>query len=70
MVSLIKASKNQKFPALIAVVITDNKLAPGIQLAKNYNIPIKVFDKKKFNKSQFEINSQKVLLNNKIEIIC
>ena len=34
MVSLIKASKNQKFPALIAVVITDNKLAPGIQLAK------------------------------------
>ena len=40
MVSLIKASKNQKFPALIAVVIADNKLAPGIQLAKNYNIPI------------------------------
>ena len=70
MVSLIRASKNQKFPALIAVVISDNKLAPGIQLAKNYNIPIKVFDKKKFNKSQFEINSQKVLLNYKIEIIC
>ena len=70
MESLIKASKNQKFPALIAVVITDNEHAPGIQLAKNYNIPIKVFDKNKFNKSQFEINSQKVLLNYKIKIIC
>ena len=70
MESLIKASKNQKFPALITVVITDNKHAPGIQLAKNYNIPIIIFDKKKFNKSQFEINSQKVLLNYKIKIIC
>ena len=46
MESLIKASKNQKFSALIAVVITDNELASGILLAKNYNIPIKVFDKK------------------------
>ena len=70
MESLIKASKNKKFPALIALVITDNKLAQGILLAKNYKIPIKVFDKKKFNKSRFEINSQKVLLNYKIEIIC
>ena len=70
MESLIKASKNKKFPALISLVITDNKLAQGILLAKNYKIPIKVFDKKKFNKSRFEINSQKVLLNYKIEIIC
>ena len=70
MESLIKATKNQKFSALIAVIITNNQLAPGIQLAKKYNIPIKVFDKKKFNKPQFEINCQKVLLNYKIEIIC
>ena len=70
MVSLIKAAKNQKFPALIALVVTNDELAPGIQLTKNYNIPIKIFDKKKFNKSQFEIHSQKVLLNYKIEIIC
>ena len=67
MESLIEASKKQKFPALIAVVITDNE---GIQLAKNYNISTKIFDRKKFNKSQFEINSQKVLLNYKIKIIC
>jgi len=70
MESLIKATKNQQFPASILVVIANNESAPGIQLAKNYYIPIKVFDKKKFNKSQFEINSQKVLSNYKIEMIC
>ena len=70
MESLIKAAKNQKFPALIALVVTNDELAPGIQLTKNYNIPIKIFDKKKFNKSQFEINAQKVLSNYKIEMIC
>ena len=70
MESLIKSTRDQNFSALITVVITDNKLAPGIGLAKNYNIPVKIFDKKKFNKSQFETNTQRVLLNYKIEIIC
>ena len=70
MESLIKASKNYEFPASIFLVVTNNSFAPGIQLAKNYNIPIKIFDKKKFNSSQFEFNSQKVLLNFKIEMIC
>ena len=70
MESLIKSTRDQNFPALIRVVITDNELASGIGLAKNYNVPVKIFDKKKFNKSQFETNAQRVLLNYKIEIIC
>ena len=70
MESLIKATKNQKFPASISLVLTNNSLAPGIQLAKKHNIPVKIFDKKEFNNSQFEFNSQKVLLNFKIEMIC
>ena len=70
MESLIKSTRDQNFSALITVVITDNKLAPGIGLAKNYNIPVKIFDKKKFKKSQFETNTQRVLLDYKIEIIC
>jgi len=70
MESLIKSTRDQNFSALITVVITDNELAPGIGLAKNYNIPVKIFDKKKFKKSQFETNTQRVLLNYKIEIIC
>ena len=70
MESLIKSTRDQNFSALITVVITDNELAQGIGLAKNYNIPVKIFDKKKFKKSQFETNTQRVLLDYKIEIIC
>ena len=70
MESLIKATKNHEFPAAILVVISNDTSAPGINLAKNYNIPVEVIDKKKFNKPLFEINSQKILLNFKIEIIC
>ena len=70
MESLIKSTGDQNFSALITVVISDNELAPGIGLAKNYNVPVEVFDKKKFDKPQFESNAQRVLLNYKIEIIC
>ena len=70
MESLIKSTRDQNFSALITVVITDNELAQGIGLAKNYNIPVKIFDKKKFKKSQFETNTQRVLLDYKIKIIC
>ena len=70
MESLIKATKSQDFPASILVVLTDNESAPGIQLAKNHYVPIKIFDKKKFSRSEFETNSQKILLNYKIELIC
>ena len=70
MESLIKSTRDQNFSALITVVITDNEFAQGIGLAKNYNIPVKIFDKKKFKNSQFETNTQRVLLNYKIEIIC
>ena len=70
MESLIKASKRQKFPALVSVVITNNKFAKGIQLVKNYDVPIEIFDKKKFNKMQFETHCQSVLLKHKIEMIC
>jgi len=70
MESLIKATKSQGFPASILVVLTDNESAPGIQLAKNHYVPVKIFDKKKFSRSEFETNSQKILLNYKIELIC
>ena len=70
MEALIKASKNEKFPALVSVIITNNEFAKGNRLAKNYNIPIEILDKKKFNKVQFETICQKVLLKHKIEMIC
>ena len=70
METLIKATKSQDFPASILVVLTDNESAPGIQLAKNYYVPVKILDKKKFCRSEFETYSQSILLNYKIEMIC
>ena len=70
MESLIKASKNKNFPASIPVVLSNNESAPGIRLAKNYYMPVIIFDKKKFSSLEFEINSQKILLDYKIEMIC
>ena len=70
MESLIKSTRDQNFSASITVIISDNELAPGIGLAKKYNVPVEIFDKKKFDKSQFETNAQRILLNYKIRIIC
>ena len=70
MESLIKAAKNFEFPALISLIIANNALAPGIRLAENYNIPIKVFDKRDFNKSHFEAKTHETLLEFDIEMIC
>ena len=51
MESLIKSTRDQNFSALITVVISDNELAPGIGLAKNYNVPVEIFDKKKIRQT-------------------
>jgi phosphoribosylglycinamide formyltransferase-1 len=59
MESLIKATKNREFPASILVVITNNALASGIHLAKNYNIPVKIFDKKNLTKSSLKSTLKK-----------
>jgi len=70
METLIKATKKPKFPASILLVMTNNKNAKGIAIAKKYSIPIKMFDKKSYNKVKFETNSIKILLNYEIELIC
>ena len=53
MESLIKSAGDQNFSALITVVISDNELASGIALAKNYNVPVEIFDKKKIRQISF-----------------
>jgi len=70
MEALIKAAKKQRYPASISLIITNNKNAKGITIAKKYSIPIKVFDKKKFSKVNFEKNSIEILLSYGIELIC
>jgi len=70
METLIKATKKLSYPASILLVITNNQNAKGIEIAKKYSIPVKVFDKKKYNKVKFETNSIKELLYYEIELIC
>ena len=70
MEALIKATKKHGYPASISLVITNNKNAKGINVAKKYSVPIKVFDKKKFDKINFEKNFIKILLSYGIELIC
>ena len=50
--SLIKSSREYNFPIKIELIISNNSKAKGLNLAKKYCIPYKVFSLK--NKNNFE----------------
>ena len=50
--AIIKSSRDYKFPIKIELVISDNKNAGGLKLAKKYSIPYKYFSDR--NKKKFE----------------
>lgn len=58
--NIIEKSSDGFIPATIALLITDNYTAGAIEIAKNLNIPVKVFSKKDFLNRE-ELNVQ--LLN-------
>ena len=66
--SLIKNSRNYNFPIKIELIITNNKEAKGLNYAKKYNIPFKVFSYD--NKKNFERNSLNEIKKRKIKFIC
>ena len=61
--SLIKSSRDYNFPIKIELVISNNKKAKGLQIAKKYSIPFKFFahdNQKKFERnSLYEIKKKK-----------
>ena len=63
--TLIKKCKNKMFPASIDLILTNNNKAGGLLLANTNNIKSYFF-----NKSEFEILAQKILLEENIELIC
>ena len=66
--SLIKNSRNYNFPIKIELIIANNKEAKGLNYAKKYNIPFKVFSYD--NKKNFERNSLNEIKKRKIRFLC
>ena len=66
--SLIKNSRNYNFPIKIELIITNNKEAKGLNYAKKYNIPFKVFSYD--SKKNFERNSLNEIKKRKIRFLC
>ena len=66
--SLIKNSRDCSFPIKIELIITNNKKAKGLNFAKKYNIPFKVFSYD--NRKNFERNSLNEIKKRKIRFLC
>lgn len=65
--ALIKSSKNYNFPININFVISDNKNAKGLKLAKLYKIPFKTFN---LNNHLQQEQALYELKRKKIKLIC
>ena len=66
--SIIKSSRNYNFPIKIELIISNNKNANGLQLAKKYSIPNKFFTAKK--RKIFERKCLFELKKRKIKFLC
>ena len=68
LLSLIKSSRDYNFPIKINLIISNNKNAKGLNLAKKYNIPYRFFSSKK--QKNFERNCLYELKKKKIRFLC
>ena len=66
--SLIKSSREYNFPIKIELIISNNRKAKGLSLAKKYSIPYKVFSLK--NKKNFERKCLFEIKKKKIKFLC
>jgi len=63
--ALIEKSRNKMFPASVDLILSNNSKAEGLLLENANNIKSYFF-----SKNEFEILAQKILLEEKIELIC
>ncbi|MBX4335567.1 phosphoribosylglycinamide formyltransferase [Bartonella raoultii] len=71
MVALVKASKQQEYPAEIIAVICDNPHAKGIEKAQNSNLPVHVIARKSHpTKEAHEESIFTVLSQYQPDLIC
>jgi phosphoribosylglycinamide formyltransferase-1 len=72
MAALVEAAKAENFPAEIAVVISNEADAAGLEKAKAAGVLTQVIDSKSFGKDRaaFEAKLQSALDESRIELIC
>jgi phosphoribosylglycinamide formyltransferase-1 len=71
MKALIEASRDEKFPAKIVLVIANKNDASGLIFAKQHNIPTQIIPHKDFNsRMEFEQKIDLVINQYDVEIIC
>ena len=66
--SIIKYSRDYNFPIKIELVISNNKNAKGIKIAKKYSIPCKIFPSK--SQKKFERNCLIEIKKRRIKFLC
>ena len=71
MQSILDACESPEFPAKVAIVISDNADAKGLEVAKYCGIKTQVIDKKNFaDKAVFEAELNKTLKEYEVEWVC
>ena len=72
MEALIKAAQDEKFPAEIALVISNKASTPGLEIARGYGVQAVAVESKQFGRDRAaherEINA--ILIANGIELVC
>ncbi len=69
--AIIDACEGGKIPAKVAVVISNNPTAGGLEKAQKHNIPTVVFEPKNFqDKHTYELEIVKELKKHKVELVC
>ncbi|MBU1027281.1 MAG: phosphoribosylglycinamide formyltransferase [Candidatus Margulisbacteria bacterium] len=69
--AIIDAVELGKIPAQVAVVISNNPKAYGLEWAKKHNIPTKVYEPKKFpDKNTYELEIVKTLRAHQVDLVC
>ena len=68
LISLIKSSRDYNFPIKIELIISNNKNAKGIKIAKKHSIPFKFFPYN--NQKIFERNCLFEIKKRKIKFLC
>tara|TARA_Y100000590_G_C15436618_1_gene907242 strand:- start:189 stop:752 length:564 start_codon:yes stop_codon:yes gene_type:complete len=66
--SIIKRSRDYSFPVKIDLIISNNKNARGLQLAKKYSVPHKYFSS--INQKKFERLCLSEIKKRKIKFLC
>jgi len=69
--AIIDASEKGEIPAKVAVVISNNPEAFGLERAKKHNLPAVVIDNRKFkDKNTYELEMVKTLQKYKVDLVC